>query len=605
MQQKSPFPSLSAASILPLAAGAIAVAIFVVDTFTLLDIAIAVLYVLVVVMAADFLPQRGVVLIAAACMVLTIMSYLLSHGLSANTALVRCVVSLSAIAVATVLALTNQSAQQALREQAQLLDLTHDTIFVRDMKDEITYWNRGAEELYGWRAAEASGKVTHELLRTIFPEPYQQIRAKLLRANRWEGELVHARHDGTPVVVSSRWSLLRDGRGQPIAVLESNTDVTERKRAEDALRRSQMYLAEAQRLSLTGSFGWQLGSEDIFWSEQTYRILNYDRSVKPSVEMALKRVHPDDVALVRDMVDRASQGARDIEFEHRLVMPDGGLKHVRILAHATTGTSDRAELIGAVMDITATTHAQEALQEAQAELAHVTRVTTLGELTASIAHEVNQPLAGIVLNAEASLRWLDQEKPDMNELREAVARVAKDAQRANDVIRRIRALAKKATPEMAPVDMNDIINDALLLVQRQVLNQRVDLQLQLASGLPPVRGDRVQLQQVFINLVINGLEAMTTVTERPRILAIRSQLTDGDQVLMAVEDTGIGIDSDNANRLFSAFYTTKRNGMGIGLSISRSIIEAHGGRIWAVKNEGPGTTIQFTLPAVREAKPPA
>src|SRR5262245_24051011 len=285
MQQKSPVAAFAASSILPLAASALALAIFVVDTFTLLYIAIAVLYALVVVMAADFLQQRGVVFVSATCVALTISSYLLSHGLSAGTALVRCLVSLSAIGVATVLALKNLSAQQVLREQARLLDLTHDTIFVRNMNDVITFWNRGAEELYGWKAEQAIGKVTHKLLRTIFPPAHERNLANVLRADRWEGELVHARRDGTQVVVSSRWSLLRDTRGQPTAVLETNTDITERRRTEDALRRSEMYLAEAQRLSLTGSFGWQVGSEEVFWSEETYRILRYDRSIKPTIEL--------------------------------------------------------------------------------------------------------------------------------------------------------------------------------------------------------------------------------------------------------------------------------------------------------------------------------
>jgi len=605
MQLKSSAPaSIASPIVLPLATIAITLAIFIVDTFTLLDIAIAVLYVLVVVMAADFLPSRGVVIVSSACAALTILGYLFSHGLSANTALVRCLVSLSAIAVAAVLTLKNQSANQVLREQARLLDLTHDTIFVRDLDNVITYWNRGAEALYGWRAEQAIGKVTHELLGTIFPVAREDSLVSLLRADRWEGELVHSKRDGTQVVVSSRWSLLRNERGQPLAILETNTDITERKRTEDALRRSEMYLAEAQRLSLTGSFGWKAGSEEIFWSDQTYRIFCYDRAIKPTVDVILKRVHPDDVTLVKQMIDRASQGRQDIDFEHRLIMPDGSLKHVRVLAHATPDASDRPELIGAVMDITATTRAQEALQEAQAELAHVTRVTTLGELTASIAHEVNQPLAGIVINGEASLRWLGHQTPDMDEVRHAVERIISDARRASDVIRRIRDLAKKATPEMAPIDVNDIIDDGLLLVQRQVLNQRVDLQLDLESGLPPVLGDRVQLQQVVINLVINGIEAMVHVTDRPRRMLLRSHRDEGLQVLVSVQDSGVGIDPENANRLFNAFYTTKREGMGMGLSISRSIVEAHGGRIWATNNEGSGATIQFALPVYRESERP-
>ena len=258
--------------------------------------------------------------------------------------------------------------------------------------------------------------------------------------------------------------------------------------------------------------------------------------------------------------------------------------------------SGEEEIVGALMDITETKRAHEALHEVQAELAHITRVTTLGELTASIAHEVNQPLAGIVTNGEASLRWLDRKVPEIDEARRAVARIISDADRATNVIRRIRDLSKKATPEMARLDINEVIDDAISLVQRQAHSQRVRLRLELAPGLPAVLGDRIQLQQVIINLAINGIEAMMPVTERPRELVVQSQGYEGDQVLVAVRDVGVGIEPENANRLFSAFYTTKRDGMGMGLSICRSIVEAHGGRVWASGNDGPGATIQFALP---------
>jgi two-component system, LuxR family, sensor kinase FixL len=467
LQPRASSPSVSRA--LPLIAGAIGVGIFLVDTFTTLDIAIAVLYVIVVLVAANFLHRRGVMIVAALCAGLTVFGYLVSHGLSTGTALFRCLVSLFAIGVATLLALRDQAATAALLGQARLLDLTHDAIFVRDMNGLITYWNRGAEVLYGWSAEEANGEAAHDLLRTRFPAAVDAITAQMFSTGRWEGEITHTRRDGTLATVASRWSLRRDERGQPAAILETDTDITERKRA------------------------------------------------------------------------------------------------------------------------------GEALQQAQTELAHVTRVTTLGEFTASIAHEVNQPLAGIFTNAEASLRWLDREPPQIKEARGAMERVIRDAERASGVVRRIRDLTKKATPEMTRLDINDVVNDAMLLVQREVANHRVALQLDLASGLPWVRGDRVQLQQVIINLVINGMEAMAGVPEAQRRLQVRTRAHDEECVLVAVQDAGVGIDPENANRLFSAFYTTKSGGMGMGLSICRSIVDAHGGRIWAVNNEGPGATIQFTV----------
>jgi C4-dicarboxylate-specific signal transduction histidine kinase len=241
--------------------------------------------------------------------------------------------------------------------------------------------------------------------------------------------------------------------------------------------------------------------------------------------------------------------------------------------------------------------AEEALQKAQAELAHVSRVMTLGELMASIAHEVNQPLAAVVTNAQACLRWLALETPRLDEARAAVERIVREGNRASEVIRRIRALAKKTEPQMVSLDINDVIREAISLEQREVLSQRVSLRTELASALPPVLGDRVQLQQVVINLVMNAIEAMAPVTDRPRTMIIRSQPHEAGEVLVAVQDSGIGIDSENAERLFNAFFTTKASGMGMGLSISRSIIVAHGGNLFVSPNAEHGATFQFTLPS--------
>jgi two-component system sensor kinase FixL len=474
MQDKSASPASATSSFLPIVAAAFAIAIFLVDTVTTLDIAVAVLYVVVVLMAANFLERRGVLLVGLGCMALTVVSYLLSHGLTADTALVRCLMSLSAIGATTFLALKNQSTNVLLRDQARLLDLTHDTIFVRDSNDVITYWNRGAQELYGWRADEAIGKVSHQLTKTVFPAPLEDITAELLRTGRWEGELIHTKRDGTCVTVASRWSLQRNERGRPVAILETNNDITERRRT------------------------------------------------------------------------------------------------------------------------------QEALDRTEAELAHVARVTTLGELTASIAHEVNQPLAGIVTNGAACLRWLGREPPELNEAHRAVESMISDGKRASGVVSGLRALAKKTDPQRLRLDLNEVIDEVVLLFQRELLNNRVALRLELASALPQVLADRIQLQQVLMNLLINSLQAMAHVTDGPRELLIRSQRHDIDQVLVEVRDSGIGIDPENADLLFSAFFTTKPDGVGIGLSICRSIIQAHGGRIWASPNTGRGATLQFTLPLSAE-----
>jgi two-component system sensor kinase FixL len=456
---------------LPVLAGLFAIGIFFIDTFVPSDIAIAVLYVVVVLIASNVYRWRGLLIASAACMGLTLLSYLIVHVPEADSALVRCLMSLAAIGATTFLALRNQAAYAMLRERAGLLDLTHDTIFARDMNNTITYWNLGAEQLYGWRADEAIGKNSHQLMKTVFPEPLESINDELSRTGRWEGELLHTKRDGTSVKVASRWSLQKDDRNRVIGILETNNDITERNRA------------------------------------------------------------------------------------------------------------------------------QEALQLAQTELAHVSRLTTLGELTASIAHEVNQPLAGIVTNGEACLRWLNFDPPELGEVRSGLESMISDGVRASEVIWGLRALTKKTQSQRTTLNVNELVEQVTKLVQRELLNNRVSLQLDLSQALPEVFGDRVQLQQVVLNLIINGIQAMSTLDDRPRVLGVQSHQNEAGEVVVAVIDNGTGIDPAMADQLFSAFFTTKPSGLGMGLSICRSIIEAHGGKVIARNNRGPGASFQFSLPA--------
>jgi PAS domain S-box-containing protein len=406
-----------------------------------------------------------------------------------------------------------------------------------------------------------------------------------------DGTVKHLETIGQPVFSAS---------GKLVEIVATQTDVTDRKRAEDALRRSEAYLAEAQRLSCTGSFGWRIADNLIVWSRETYRIFELDPAVKPTLELVLGYTHPDDIDRVQRMIERMANDERDLDYEHRLLLPNGTIKQLHVRTYRIRFESGETEVVGALMDITDARKAEEALRRAQAELAHASRVATLGELSASIVHEVNQPLSSIVASGQAAVRWLDRDVPEKERAHRSIVRLLSEAERAGQVIRRIRDLAKKAEPEMTQVDINSLVADVMMLVHREAVGQRVAVRTQLASELPPVRGDRIQLQQVLINLAINGIQAMASVTDRARVLVIRTQRYGDDELLVAVEDAGVGIAPENLPRLFSAFYTTKPDGMGMGLSISRSIVEAHGGRLSATCNSGAGMTFQFTLSLYRE-----
>lgn len=456
-----------------IAAAVLAMVVFAVDTFTPLDIAVAVLYVAVVLLSIEFASERGVRAIGVGCIALTVSSFAFSYTAQMSaSSLGRCLMSVTAISIVTFLAERTRSTMRLLREQAELLDLTHDTVFVRDTDDRITYWNKGAEELYGWPRSQAVGRNCHQLLQTSFPAPLQEIAAMLRERGRWEGELVHTRRDGAKVIVASRWSL--QGEGAAAIVLETNIDITARKQTEE---------------------------------------------------------------------------------------------HVR---------------------------------QMEAELAHATRVATLGELTATIAHEVNQPLAAIVASGDAALRWLRRPVPELEEVQSGLERIVADGTRAGDVIRRLRSLAKKDAPLRTPVDVNEVIADSIAIVGAELRRHRVAVSVE-ASRLPPVLGDKVQLQQVVINLIVNGIQAMAGQPEGGRRLLIRTVLEGPDQVQITVADTGPGLAPDAMTRLFDPFYTTKADGTGLGLSICRSIIQAHGGRIWVTANAEGGASLHVTVAAQQEA----
>jgi PAS domain S-box-containing protein len=397
----------------------------------------------------------------------------------------------------------------------------------------------------------------------------------------------------TDYVFKTRLSRIVPSVQRALRESEERVDLS---RAEEALRRNEAYLAEAQKLSHTGSFGWDLPSGKIYWSQETFRIFEYEPSMEPTLELVLRRTHPEDKAMVRQVIDRVTKEHKNFDFEHRLLMPDGSVKYIRVVGRPTSGDAAGFEFVGAVTDITERKRAEEALQQAHAELVHVTRVTALGELTASIAHEINQPLTAVLNNASACLRWLAGESPDLDEAREAVGRIIRDGNRASDVIARMRALFRKGCAVKEQLDLNEAIKETTILTQSEIRRNKVALRMEMARDLPSVIGDRVQIQQVVMNLILNGIEAMSTLDERNREMLIRTQSSGGDEVLVAVRDSGIGLDPRSAERIFDAFHTTKPSGLGMGLKISRSIVEWHGGRLWAVPNHDRGATFQFTLP---------
>jgi predicted ATPase/signal transduction histidine kinase len=360
------------------------------------------------------------------------------------------------------------------------------------------------------------------------------------------------------------------------------------------------YLKAAQTLSHTGSFGWRPATGEIVWSEETYQIMGYDRGTKPTLELVFQRIHPEDIVVVQEALDRATLNGTDLDFEHRLLLPDGAVKCVYILAHAVKDESRNIEYVGAIMDITARKQAEDALRKSQGELAHIARVMTMGELVASIAHEVNQPLASVVNSAGACLRWLDAQK--LEEARRSASRAMAEGHRASEIIGRIRALAKKTPPQKDWLDVNETIHEVIALARSEIQRNGVALETQLSEHVPVVLADRIQLQQVLLNLIMNAIEAMRGVSAGPRVLEVSSERGAATEVVIAVRDAGPGFDPQSLDRLFDAFYTTKPEGMGLGLAISRRIIEAHGGRLWATAHTPHGAVVQFTVPIGSEGE---
>ena len=880
--------------LLPIATAAMAAGIFVADTVLAQDIAVGAAYIVIVLMASRFCTGRTLVLVAVGCVALLLLSYFLSPPMTpTGHALLNVALRSAGIGVATLLAWQSQSAQAAARERESLLDLTHDTIFVRSMDDVITYWNRGAEALYGWTRDDAIGKVTHVLLHTVFPAAREGINAELLRTGRWEGELIHSKRDGRRITVASRWALERDEKGRPTRILETNNDLTERKRSEQVLRESEAKLEEAQRIARIGWWERDFRTKHVALSDEVCRIFGVQPVELPQWQGRwLEVIHPEDRARVAEASAAAVRGGPRYDVEYRVVRPDGTVRVVhsegnvtwdesgqpvrqfgvlqditelrraeeelreseerfrtfvdhatdafflhddqsivldvnrqaceslgynreeligmhprdfdagldeqsirrlaervgagetvsfesvhrrkdgavfpvevrarrfqhgdnrlrlslvrditerkraerrvlaqhtvaRILAEAATveeatprilealcecldydlgtlwridreagvlrcaemwrkptveaaqfeaitrastfgpgsGLPGQAWATGVPACISDVTHdptflrasiaareglhaafafpillagevigvidllsrdvrhpdqtlldmmaaigsqigqfierkrAEEALRQVQAELTHMSRVMAMGELTASIAHEINQPLTGVVSNGNACLRYLAGSAPNAGAARQAIESMISDAFRATEVVKRIRALVSKSPPREEPLSIREVVLETASLVRTELQRNNILLRIDLADALPLLLGDHIQLQQVLLNLVINAKEAMSAVAEGPRELAIRAEQTAPDEILVSVRDTGPGFDETKLEEMFEAFHSTKPTGMGMGLAISRSIVEAHGGRLWASPNRPRGAVFQFALPVEQQ-----
>jgi PAS domain S-box-containing protein len=402
-----------------------------------------------------------------------------------------------------------------------------------------------------------------------------------------------------------RWHLqqavvLRDGEGNVVKFVGTTTDIDDQKRAEEKLRRSEAFLAQGQRLSQTGTFSRDVETGEITFSETLYNIFEFDPGVPVALGRIKNRVHPEDLPVLLEKVALSRRETDDHDFSIRLLMADGRVKYLRAKTRGVRHLDGRLERIGAIQDVTERRLADETLGKLRSELAHMAKVTSLGALAASIAHEVNQPLAGVVTNAGICLRTLASECPGVQNAREAAQRILRDGNRASEIVARLRTLFTRKEAAAECIDLNDAVREVIALCADDMQRTRVMLRQEFADGLPRIMADRVQLQQVIFNLIRNASDAMSGVDDRQRVLVIKTEKGDDEGVRLSVRDTGMGIKPEDMERLFEAFFTTKGDGMGMGLSVSRSIIESHSGRLWATSNDGPGATFSFSIPSRRD-----
>ncbi len=500
------------------------------------------------------------------------------------------------------IAIERALAEEALRSSEHNLSLTINTIptFIQVSRPDGTILsvNQAVLDYHGIALQDLQKEDFRT--RVYHPDDVERLREErkeaLKRPLQFEYEQRALGKDGKYRWFLVRYNPLLDDQGTIDRWYATAFDIEDQKRAQEDVRRSEAFLAEAQRLTSIGSFSWLVATDEITWSEQLYRIYEFDPGIKITLEVIRSRVHPEDLTLYEKMVEQARNGSEDFEWQYRLLTPDQSIKYMHAVAQATRDPDGQLEYIAAVRDVTARRLADEALDRARSELAHVARVMSMGALTASIAHEVNQPLSGIITNASTCMKMLDADPPNVDGARETAKRTIRDGRRAADVITRLRALFTHKGAAVELVDLNEAASEVIALSRTELERNGVIARTEFKAELPQVTGDRVQLQQVILNLLRNGSDAMSSIDDRPRELLFRTEVEEGEQVRLSVQDAGVGFEPQSLDRLFQTFYTTKEDGMGIGLSVSRSIIENHRGRMWATPNDGPGVTFSFSIP---------
>jgi PAS domain S-box-containing protein len=484
-----------------------------------------------------------------------------------------------------------------------LIETASDAVISANEEGIITFANPSTMRIFGYPPNDLIGKgltvLMPKFLRSAYQEGLRRYSSTGQRRLNWRGiELVGLRKDGQEFPISvSLGELSREGHLVFTAFVR---DISEQKRAQESLHRAHSYLAQAERLARIGTFAWEAPARKaLYLSEEWYRIYGFDpRRGVPTWEQYVDRVHPEDRSRLEAASNRAIAEKSDYDLEFRILIPRAPIKFLHTVGQPVLGPAgELLQFVGVVIDVTESRRAEEErerLRRAQAELAHINRISTMGELTASLAHEIKQPIGAAVTNAEACFRLLDRDQPDIAEAREAALEMVKDARRAADIIDRVRLLYQKGSSQLDEVDLNEVIEEMVIMLQNEANRHTIRIRRSLAVGLPKVMGDRVQLQQVLMNLILNSIEAMHGPSGE---LGIKSQLANDGQVLVSVTDSGVGLPAENAEQIFNPFFTTKPEGTGLGLAITRSIVEAHGGRIWATGNAGGGATFQFTLPS--------